>query len=314
MGTAPATRTMPLAKRMRRWFSPLDLMCIPAVVYLLFNNYIPMYGLVIAFKKIDFSKGLYGGPWVGLKNFVYLFKTPDAWLMTRNTILYNLAFILIMNFLGVAVGIILSEILAKRATKVYQTTILLPQLISIIIVANLVYGFLSLSSGVVNKTILPMLGLEAIDFYSSPVYWPFILTGVNIWGGIGYASLLYYASIIGIDRELYDAAYVDGASKFRQIRYITMPMLKPTVVMLVIMAVGRIFSSNFGLFYQVPMNSGPLIKVTQTIDTYVFRGLMQNNNIPMSSAAGAYQSVVGLVTVLLANYFVRLIDRDSALM
>lgn len=291
----------------------LDIMSLPAILYLIINNYIPMYGLVIAFKKVDFRKGLYGGDWIGFKNFEYLFKTRDAFVMTRNTLLYNLVFIVVMTTLGIMVGIMLSEIRLRYMTKFYQTTILLPQLISVVIIANLVFAFLATETGLINKSILEPLGYPTVNFYSTPKYWPFILVFVNTWSGIGYSSLIYFASVIGIDRELYDAALVDGAGKLKQIFHITLPLLKPTIVMLTLMSVGRIFSSNFGLFYQVPMNMGALYNVTQTIDTYVYRALLQQNNIAMSSAAGAYQSIVGFVTVLIANWIVRRIDRESAL-
>lgn len=305
--------TLPLSRKRKPWLTLLDLMILPGAVYLLINNYIPMLGLFIAFKKINYALGIFKSPWVGLQNFVYLFTTKDAFVITRNTILYNIAFIILMNAFGIAVGIMLSEVRRRRMSKFYQTTILLPQLISIIIIANIVYAFLSGEYGFLNKTILPALGLPGIGFYSEPGYWPFILVFVSIWKGLGYASVIYYAAVIGVDREFYEAALVDGANKRQQIFKITLPMLKPTIITLVLINVGRIFYSDFGLFYQVPMNAGALFEATNTIDTYVYRALLQLNNIAMASAAGVYQSVVGFIVVLLANLLVRKLDADSAL-
>jgi putative aldouronate transport system permease protein len=306
--------TLPLAARKRKkWFSMLDLMALPALLYLFINNYVPMFGLFIAFKQIDYAKGIFGSDWVGLKNFQYLFSTQDAYVITRNTILYNIAFIILLNTVGVAVGIMLSEVRRRRMTKFYQTTILLPQLISIIIIANVVFAFLSNESGFLNKTIFPALGISPVSFYSEARLWPFILVFVYIWNRIGYSSVIYFAAVIGIDRELYEAALVDGASKRKQIQHITLPLLKPTIVTLVLMQVGRIFYSDFGLFYQVPMNAGALFSTTNVIDTYVYRGLLQLNNIAMASAAGAYQSIIGFLNVVMVNLLVRKIDRESAL-
>jgi putative aldouronate transport system permease protein len=301
-------------RKKSKWFSLLDLMALPGMLYLIINNYVPMAGLFIAFKKIDFSKGILKSDWVGFKNFKFLFTTNDAFYITRNTILYNLSFILLITTIGVMVGIMLSEVRRRRLTKFYQTSILLPQLISIIIIANIVYAFLSNETGMLNKTILPMFGLDPVNFYAEPKFWPFILPVVFVWNRIGYTSVIYFAAIIGIDRELNEAAVIDGANKRQQVFSITIPLLKPTIMTLVLLQIGRIFYSDFGLFYQVPMNSGALFTATNVIDTYVYRALMQLNNISMASATGAYQSVVGFITVLLANYVVRKLDRESALL
>ena len=214
---------------------------------------------------------------------------------------------------AIAVAIIFNEIQNKAAQKLYQTAILLPYLISIIVVAYLVYSFLSVNTGFINKSIIEPLGGTGISWYDSPKYWPFILVFVNLWKGFGYNTIIYLANIVGIDRSYYEAAVVDGATKWEQIRYITLPCLKSTIIILTLMSVGRIFFSDFGLFYQVPMNSGPLIDATSTIDTYVFRGLMQRGNVGMSAAAGFYQSVVGFLLVLLVNLVVRKVSKENAL-
>lgn len=294
----------------KQW--PFYIMIIPGMIYLLINNYGPMFGMFIAFKKVDYGLGIFKSPWVGLKNFEYLFKTDSAWIITRNTILYNLAFIVLGTILGIAVGIMLSELRSKVQTKFFQTVILLPYLLSWVICAYIGYAFLSKESGLLNG-LLTSFGLNAVDWYNDPGKWPFILIFVNIWKGIGYTSIIYMSTIIGIDRSLYEAAKVDGASKWQEIRLITLPFLKSTVIMLTIMNIGRIFYSDFGLFYQIPLNSGILYPTTQTIDTYVYRALMQQNQIGMSSAAGFYQSIVGFVLVLTANMIVRKISPDDAM-
>jgi putative aldouronate transport system permease protein len=294
-----------------RVFSPLDLMILPGMIYIIINNYIPMAGILIAFKRIDYSKGIFRSNWIGFENFRYLFSTQDAFIITRNTILYNLAFIVLGTILGLVVGIFLSEIISKTFQKIYQTLILLPQLFSIIIVAYIVLAFLSNEAGFVNRTILGPN--NAINFYSIPAYWPFILILVNLWKGLGYNSIIYLSAIVSVDKNLYEAATVDGVGRFKQVFYVTIPCIKPTIVTLALIGVGRIFYSDFGLFYQVPMNSGQLFNVTNTFDTYVYRSLMQLNNIGMASAAGSYQAVVGFCIILIVNLVVRKIDRENAL-
>lgn len=297
-------------KKIKRYWA-IYLMMLPGIIYLFINNYMPLPGLIVAFKNYNAKKGIYGSDWAGLKNFEYLFKN-DAWLITRNTVLYNVAFIIVNTCLAIAVAIILSELTGRRK-KVYQSAILLPNLISIVIVGYLVFAFLSVENGFVNNSILTPLGADPISWYSEPKYWPFILIFVNAWRVIGYNCIVYLSTIMGIDKSIYESARLDGASKWQQIRSITLPLLKPTITMLTLMAVGRIFYSDFGLFYQVPMNQGALYSTTNTIDTYVFRGLLQQGNISMSAASGLYQSVVGFILVLAANLAVRKADPDSAL-
>ena len=302
----------PKFKKLAR-FWPLYLMLLPGTAYLVINNYIPMTGIVVAFKQYTLRDGLYFSPNVGLKNVEFLFKTNDAWLITRNTILYNLVFIVLGVVLAITVAIILNEIRIDAAKQAYQTVILIPHLISMVVVSYLAFAFLSDGNGFLNKSVLPLLGMEPVSWYNAPQYWPFILVLINVWKGVGYSCILYYATICGIDHSLYEAAVVDGANRWQQIWNITLPCLKSTIIILTLMNIGNIFRTDFGLFYQVPMNSGPLQNVTSTIDTYVYRGLMQTNNIGMSSAAGVYQSVVGFVLVISANLIVRRLDKSSAL-
>lgn len=300
-------------RRSLRKYVPLYIMMLPGLIYLLINNYLPLFGLSIAFKDVNYSKGIWDSDWIGFKNFEYLFKTDDAFIITRNTILYNAAFIVLGLIVSVGIAILLNEIRNKVASRFYQSVIILPFLISIIIVSYLVYAMFSVNTGMVNKTLLPALGLDPISWYTEPKYWPFILTVVHIWKAAGYSCIVYLAAIIGIDPEYYEAAKLDGASKWMQIRKITLPMITPVITILTLLGIGRIFYSDFGLFYQVPMDSGALFSTTNVIDTYVFRGLMQLGDIGMSSAAGFYQSLVGFVLVLVSNYVVRKIDKNNAL-
>ncbi|MBB6633393.1 ABC transporter permease [Cohnella thailandensis] len=299
--------------RLLKTYAPLYLLTIPGLLYLLINNYLPMLGLVIAFKDVNFSKGILGSDWIGFKNFEYLFKTSDAYVITRNTILYNSAFIVLNLIVAVGVAILLNEIRSKLMARFYQSVVLLPYLISMVIVSYLGYAVLSMDTGFLNKTVLPLFGMDEIAWYNEPKYWPYILTFIHTWKGAGFLCVVYLAAIIGIDQEYYEAATLDGASKRQQIRSITLPLIAPVITMMTLLAIGRIFYSDFGLFYQVPMDSGSLFNATNVIDTYVYRGLMQLGDIGMSSAAGMYQSLVGFVLVLLSNYVVRKFNRENAL-
>ena len=287
-------------------------MMLPGFIYLLINNYIPMAGLTIAFKRFDYSKGIWGSEWCGFDNFTYLFKTQDAVNIIRNTLGYNLEFIILGNVLAVAVAIMLNNLRGQMNKKIYQTVILIPYLISMVVVSYIVFGFLSQENGFLNKLIVSMGG-DPISWYTISKYWPFILVIVNLWKGFGYSSILYYATVIGIDSSLYEAATVDGANKWKQIWHVTLPGLKGTIITMVLLNLGRMFYTDFGLFYQVPMRSGLISSVTDTIDVFVYKGLTQLNDVGRASAAGFLQSVLGFVLVLTANYIVRKIDEDNAL-
>ena len=292
---------------------PLFLMLLPGLLYLLINNYIPMAGIVIAFKKINFAKGIFASPWAGLENFKFLFSSNDAWIITRNTLLYNVAFIFVNMVVGIAIAILICEVRNKKLKKLYQSAILLPFLMSMVILSYIVYALLSSENGLVNNTILEALHIDPIQWYQEPKYWPVILIVANCWKGVGYGCLIYIASLIGIDPAYYEAARLDGARKWQEITKITLPCLVPTIITLLLLSIGRIFYSDFGLFYQVPMNSGVLFPTTNVIDTYVYRALIEQGNISMSSAAGVYQSLVGFVVVMISNWIVRRVDKDQAL-
>lgn len=292
---------------------PFWVMLLPGIIYLLINNYVPMLGIFIAFKNVNFTSGIFSSPWVGLNNFKYLFRTSDAFIITRNTILYNVAFIIINMVLGIAVALMINAIRKGMARKAFQSIILLPQCVSIVIVAYLVNAFLAYDFGYMNNHILLPMGKEGISWYQEKRYWPWILIITNTWKSLGFNVILYLSAIVGVDKTYYEAAKVDGCSKIKQLWYITLPLIRPTVITLLILSIGRIFYSDFGLFYQVPMNSGALFDVTNTIDTYVQRALIEQHNISTSSAAAVYQSLVGFVLVVLTNAFVRKTDKENAL-
>lgn len=300
-------------KKQIKKYIPVYVMMLPALVYLFINNYLPMIGTVLAFKEYSVKGGIFGSKFVGLNNFKYLFQTKDAWIITRNTLLYNIAFIILGTIFSIFIAILMSEVRGRRAKKLYQTVTLYPYLISIVVAAYLVNSFLSTDTGFINTTILKPLGIEPVSWYSEAKYWPVILVIVYIWKNFGYHTLLYLSTLLGIDKGYYEAAALDGANLWKQTIHITLPHLKPTVITLTLLSIGRIFYSDFGLFYQVPMNSGALIDITNTIDTYVYRGLMQLGDIGMSSAAGLYQSVVGFILVFTANLVVKKFSADDAL-
>lgn len=296
----------------------LTLLALPTTIWYILFSYLPMFGIIIAFKKFrpikntNFLIALIKSENVGINNFKFLFATPDAALMFRNTIVYNIIFITTGLLISVSLAIMISQLLSQKLAKVCQTAMFLPHFLSWVVVSYFVFSFLSADKGLVNQ-IVRAGGNEAILWYNEPKYWPFILIFMNLWKGIGYSMVVYLASISGIDYSLYEAALIDGSSKWQQVKYITLPMLKPIILIMFILAVGRIFSSDFGLFYQVPRNSGPLTNVTQTIDVYVYKALMGLGNIGFSSAAALLQSVFGLITIVFANLVVRKIDPESSL-
>lgn len=295
--------------------SPLLIMCIPGLIFFILFHYLPMFGIIIAFKQYRFDLGIWGSPWNGLRNFEFMFSSPDAWVITRNTIAYNLVFIGGGLILNVAMAIGLSELRNKMFSKVCQTIVLMPHFLSYVIVSFLVLAFLHVENGLLNRVVLPALGLDTIDWYSTAEPWPAILIVVNFWKTVGYGSVVYLAGIAGIDTSLYEAAKVDGANRWQQIRYITLPALVPLMVILTILNVGKIFNSDFGLFYQVPLNSGALYPSTNVISTYVYNMLMSagTGSVGMASAAAFYQSVVGFILVITTNLIVRKISPENAL-
>ena len=293
------------------------LMVLPGVLWLVLFFYIPVLGNVVAFKDYrhtgnGFIDSVMKSEWIGLDNFKFLFNSSDAYVITRNTLLYNLSFILLGLVFAVGLAIIFSELRSRKMVKVNQTAMLFPYFLSWVIISYFVYAFLSPDKGLVNRW-LEVLGFERINWYSDKTYWPFILIFLGIWKGLGYNSIIYYASIMGINPSYYEAATVDGATKWQRIRHITLPQLAPLMMILMILAIGNIFRADFGLFYQTTKNSGALYDVTLVLDTYVYNGIAGTGDIGMASAAGLYQSVVGCILVVTTNLVVRRFDKDAAL-
>ncbi|WP_162930922.1 ABC transporter permease [Lactococcus allomyrinae] len=292
-------------------------MVLPGAIWMIFFFYIPVLANVVAFKNFQFSPNgfldsLMKSPWVGFKNFEFLFKSGAAFEITRNTVLYNLGFIILNLIISVTFAIIMSELRNKRLVKVYQTMTLLPYFLSWVVIGYFVYAFLSVDKGLVNQW-LTGHGGTAIQWYSDPRFWPFILLFIGTWKNIGYNSIIYFATVMGIDPTYYEASMVDGATKWQQIKNITIPQLAPLITIMTILAAGRIFSADFGLFFNIPQNSGALYSVTQVLDTYIYNGLKSTGDLGTSTAAALYQSVVGFVFLMFTNWLARRVDNESAL-
>lgn len=298
----------------KKRYLPLLFMTLPGCIYLIINNYIPMVGVTIAFKNYNYAKGYFHSDWVGFKNFEFLFRSPNLIRIIRNTLLYNLAFIVLSTIIAVMLAVIMNEIRSKIVTRIFQTAILLPYIISMVLVSYIVYSFLNPEHGFINNTILPILGLTPVAWYYTAKPWIVIIPIVYLWKNVGFSTIIYFASVVGIDQELYEAAKVDGATKWKQITNITLPQLTPVVSIMTILAIGRIFSADFGLFYQVPMNSSAIYSTTQVVETYVYQALLKVKDVGMSSSVGLLQSVIGCALLLSANAVVRRLNKDNALL
>lgn len=305
-------RTFAEKIRYYKRYLPLYLMMLPALIYLFINNYLPMSGLVLAFEKYNVKDGIWGSQFVGFKNFTFLLKNNDLPILFRNTLGYNLCFILINLVLGVTLAILITEITNLKFRKAAQSSILFPFVVSIVIVSYMVRAFLDPEAGLLNHLLVSM-GHQKVAWYDTAKYWPFILIFVNTWKGVGYGCILYISSILGIDMSLYESASLDGATKFQKIRYITLPFLKPTMITVSLLSLGRVFNSDFGLFFQVPQNSGLISSTTQTIDTFVYNALITQSNVGMSAAASFFQSVMGFLMIMVFNAITRKISRENAL-
>lgn len=282
----------------------LWVMLLPIAAFFIINNYLPMVGIYFAFTDFNFKGGLFGSPFVGLKNFEYLFKSNIMGRLLKNTFLYNIVFILLGNGMQIFLAILISQLVYKRFKKVSQTMIFMPYFVSMVVVGVVSYNLFNYDNGLINGMIRNM-GKEPIDFYTQKGIWPFILTFFNTWKGLGYGMVVYLAAIMGISPELHEAATVDGANIFQRIRYIILPHLKPTFIILLIYAVGNIIRGNFDLFYQLIGNNGQLFEVTDILDTYVYRSAVDTFDFGMGTAAGVFQSVVGLILVLLVNWLIK---------
>lgn len=289
----------------------LLLLLLPGVILLFMFCYVPMGGAVIAFKDFNPNLGIFGSPWNGLKNFEFFFTSQDAWRVTRNTVLYALWFRVIGMAAAITLAMLLYEVTSRKALKTYQTIMILPHFLSWVLVGYVTYSLLNPVSGLLNG-MLEFFGAEPIEWYSEPKYWPAILTVTEIWKTVGMNSIIYYAALMGIDASLFEAARVDGANKWQETIKIKLPQLAPTISILLILGLSRIFRGDFGLFYQIPRNVGVLYPVTDIVDTYLYRGLEQGN-MAITSAVGLFQSVVGLIMVLITNAAVKKIDPDNSM-
>lgn len=298
----------------RSWETNVNLllMALPGILLLFVFAYLPMFGIIIAFKDYRFAEGILGSAWVGLENFRFLFGTDTAFRITRNTLVMNSIFIATTTVGALLVAILMNEVYQSRMSKYYQTMLFFPYFISWVIASYFVFAFLNGNTGLANQ-LIERFGGDAPSWYRTPEAWPLILTAAHIWNSIGFSSIVYLAGILGISPELFEAAKIDGAGKLAQIRYVTLPLLYPLIIILVLLAIGRIFHADFGLFFFVPRDTPMLYSTTDVIDTFVYRSLVQLGNISMAAAAGFYQSTVGFVLVITANWIVRRINRDYSL-
>lgn len=287
-------------------------MCLPAILFFFAFNYMPLPGIWVAFVKYNYRDGIFGSKFVGMQNFQFLAESGKLFSLTRNTVLYNLAFILLGNALAVFVAILLNEMRSKWFKKVSQTLMFLPYFISQVLVGILVFNLLNFDTGFING-IFTSLGLEKWQPYADPNVWPVLLVIIYLWQQTGYNSVVYFAAIMGIDAETIEAARVDGANGFQKIRYIILPSLKPTIIILLLFALGGIVKGNFGLFYNIIGRNSMLYGTTDIIETFVYRATMTDFNFSTASAVGLYQSVIGFVIVMVVNYIVKKIEPDYSL-
>lgn len=288
------------------------LLSTPALIQLIVFAYLPMFGIIIAFKDYRYDKGILGSEWYGFENFKFFFTSQDFFNVTRNTIFLNLLFIITGLIFSVGLALLLYEVKKRFILKFLQTTYILPSFLSWVVVGYLAYALLNPELGVLNRG-MKLFGLEPISWYANPEYWPAILTAVNIWRIGGLNSVIYLAGLIGIDPSYYEAAKIDGASRWQCVRYVSLPMLKPLMIIMTILAIGNIFRADFGMFYNVTRNSPMLYSTTDVIDTYVYRALRDHGDVGMSAAVGLYQSVVGFFMILITNNFVKKIEPENAL-
>lgn len=285
------------------------IMALPVFLILFFIMYVPMAGLVMAFKNFDYTLGIWKSPWNGIENFKFLLASKSTFFsMTKNTIMYYVIFTALGTFLNVVLAIAIDQFVFKKVAKTMQTIMIIPVFISYAAVQFIVYAFISTDTGILNNT----LGMNA-RFYSTASYWPYILTVVKMWNSVGYGSVLYMSVLAGIDTELYEAAQIDGANKWKQIWHITLPSLIPMITVMLLLSVGNVMRSDTGLFYQVTRNSGTLYSTTQVIDSYVLNAIFKNSNFGFTAATSFFQSVVGLLLMLFANGMVRKIAPENAL-
>lgn len=289
----------------------LLVLTLPALVYFIIWHYLPMFGLVIAFKDYTYTQGILESRWIGFDNFKFFFLSNDAWRITRNTVVYGVSFIIVNVVSATLVALLLFEIKNRFAIKLYQTIMILPNFLSWVVVGFITYIMLNPVLGTFNQ-FLRFIGLSGVDWYADPQYWPAILTITNVWKGIGMSTIMYYAALLGVNQELYEAASLDGANGLQKCWHISIPALVPLITILSILAVGNIFRGDFGLFYQIPRDVGALYPTTDIIDTYIYRGI-RTGDIGITSAVGFFQSFVGIILVVVTNNIVKKVEPDNAL-
>lgn len=287
-------------------------MLLPALTYVTIFSYIPMTGIVLAFKKYNYVDGIYGSPWVGFDNFKFLIISNKLWPLTRNTILYNVVFIILGVTMAVSFAIMINELTNKVFKKIFQSFMFLPHFISWVVVQAIFQAVFGFEYGIFNQ-IIEFFGLERINFYASPDGWPILIVFFKMWKVVGYDCIVYLAAVAGIDQGMYEAAAIDGANIWQRIRHITIPSLVPTIIIMFLLSVGQIFRGDFGLFYQLIGNNAVILNVSDILDTFIYRSLMQTNDYGMSSAAGLYQSVLCFATILIVNRIVKAIEPDYTL-
>ncbi|MGN8025305.1 ABC transporter permease [Microbacterium sp. 22242] len=290
----------------------LLLMCLPAVAFFLVFNYAPLPGIWIAFTDFNYRDGIFGSPFVGFRNFEFLFKSGQLWILTRNTVLYNVAFIVLGNALQIAIAIMFNEIRLKYFKKITQGIMFLPYFISVVLIGVIAFNILNYDNGALNS-LIKQAGGDPVKIYSMAGLWPLIIILVQLWQSTGYGSIVYFAAIMGIDKGLFEAAEIDGASAWQRIRYVILPSLKPTFVILLLFSLGGIMHGNFGLFWNLIGNNAQLFQTTDVIETSVYRMVMSQNNFTTSTAVGLYQSLFGFAIVMTANWIVRRMNKDYAL-
>lgn len=290
----------------------LYLMFVPVALWFLVFRYLPLGGIIVAFKEFNYRDGLFFSPWNGFKNFEYFFRSGKAWIVTRNTFAYNIAFLFCYLTFSILLAVLINEIKNRKYKKVSQTFLFLPYFVSWVVISAFVYNFFDYNHGILNQLLI-LIGKEPMNLSSEPFYWYFLLPFLYVWKWAGFGSVLYLAAISGINQECYESAMIDGANAFQKIYYITLPLLKSTTIILALLGVGRIMRGEFDMFYQLIGNNGLLMDSTDIIDTLVFRSLMGTSDFGMASSGAFYQSVLCFIIILTVNKVVRKVEPESAL-
>lgn len=294
----------------RNW--KMLMLTLPCVIYIIMFQYIPKFGVILAFKDFNYRKGIFGSEWNGFENFRFLFESGQFGILMRNTLAYSLTFLITGVVLNVFLAILFDALGGSKLNRINQTVVILPHFLSIMVIANFAYMFLAEDKGMINNLLIK-IGVDSVNWFSEPKYWPFILFIINAWMTTGWGSVLYYATIKGFDRSCYEAATIDGATWWQTVKYLTLPLLKPTIIIMFINSIGGILATGSGLYYYIPRNSGPLFDATTTIDTYVFRNLVNGGNYGQTSAVSVFQSVVGCILVLTTNQIVKKVSPGDEL-